>query len=157
MVQSRDNQLKRPSDLYENLCKWFRLVKLAHPYRDSVNGKEGEIMTIKRNTTPTIPITIHMPFECIKKIEFKFKDENSEIYPDLLHKSYEKEKIKIKEKDEKKFIMLVSFSAAETLKFPEGSVFMDTRIVLEDGSIPETKIVCINVEKTFFGEDDTNG
>lgn len=113
-------------------------------------------MSIKRNTTPTIPITIHMPFECIKKREFKFKDENSEIYPDLLHKSYEKENIKIKEKDEKKFIMLVSFSTAETLKLPEGSVFMDTRIVLEDGSVPETKIISIDVEKTFFGKDDAD-
>lgn len=113
-------------------------------------------MSIKRNTTPTIPITIHLPFECIKKIEFKFKDECSEIYPDLLHKSYEKDKIKVNEKNETKFVMLVSFSAAETMKLPEGSVFMDTRIVLEDGSVPETKIVRIDVEKTFFGEDDAD-
>lgn len=116
---------------------------------------------MKQNTTPILPIEILMPFEGIKRIEFIFKRLNTNnynndqyrSYPALVHKILEGDDIKLAEGDtSEKFIVRVPFTAEETLKMPVGPIYMDTRIVFENGCIPETEIVKINMNATLFEE-----
>lgn len=112
-------------------------------------------MGIKRNTTPTIPITVHLPYDEIKKIEFIFKSSTDEKAPVLLHKSYSKNDMKIKEGDvSERFTVLVELSCEETLKLPAGKIYVDSRPVLEGGKIPATKKASFYVAETFFNEED---
>ena len=107
---------------------------------------------MKRNTTPTIPIKIHTALDNVKRVEFIFADKNSQYAIIYLHKILENE-IPVAEGDTtENFTVLLPFSASETMKLPAGDVYMDTRIILNNGKIPETKIVKINVEETFFKE-----
>lgn len=116
---------------------------------------------MKQNTTPVVPVEILMPFDEVKRIEFIFKRLNTNnynndlyrSYPALVHKIYEGNEIPIQEGDNSKsFVVNVLFSAEETLKIPSGPVYMDTRIVLNDGSIPETEIVKLNMKSSLFEE-----
>ena len=116
---------------------------------------------MKQNTTPVVPVEILMPFDEVKRIEFIFKRLNTNnynndlyrSYPALVHKIYEGNEIPIQEGDNSKsFVVNVLFSAEETLKIPSGPVYMDTRIVLNDGSIPETEIVKLNMKTSLFEE-----
>ena len=116
---------------------------------------------MKQNTTPVVPVEILMPFDEVKRIEFIFKRLNTNnynndlyrSYPALVHKIYEGNEIPIQEGDNSKsFVVNVLFSAEETLKIPSGPVYMDTRIVLNDGSIPETEIVKLNMKASLFEE-----
>lgn len=116
---------------------------------------------MKQNTTPVVPVEILMPFDEVKRIEFIFKRLNTNnynndlyrSYPALVHKIYEGDEIPIQEGDNSKsFVVNVLFSAEETLKIPSGPVYMDTRIVLNDGSIPETEIVKLNMKASLFEE-----
>lgn len=122
---------------------------------------------MKQNTTPVLPIEILMPFENIQRIEFIFKRLNTNnynndlyrSYPALIHKIFEGADIPIAETTNESFVVRVPFTAEETLKIPVGPVYMDTRIVFVDGSIPETEIVKINMNATLFEEvyDDDQG
>ena len=115
---------------------------------------------MKQNTTPVLPIEILMPFENIQRIEFIFKRLNTNnynndlyrSYPALIHKIFEDADIPIAETTDGSFVVRVPFTTEETLKIPVGPVYMDTRIVLVDGSIPETEIVKINMNATLFEE-----
>lgn len=116
---------------------------------------------MKQNTTPVVPVEILMPFDEVKRIEFIFKRLNTNnynndlyrSYPALVHKIYEGKEIPVQEGDNSKsFVVNVLFSAEETLKIPSGPVYMDTRIVLNDGSIPETEIVKLNMKTSLFEE-----
>ena len=107
---------------------------------------------MKRNTTPTIPIKIHTAFENVKRVEFIFASENSQYAIIYLHKILENE-IPVAEGDTKEsFTVLLTLSASETMKLPAGEIYMDTRVVLNSGEIPETKIVKIDMKNTFFKE-----
>lgn len=107
---------------------------------------------MKRNTTPTIPIKIHTDLDNVKRVEFIFADKNSQYAIIYLHKIFEEE-IPIAERDTtESFTVLLSLSASETMKLPAGDVYMDTRIILNNGKIPNTEIVKIDVENTFFKE-----
>lgn len=107
---------------------------------------------MKRNTTPTIPIKIHTAFENVKSVEFAFANEDSQYARIFLRKSFENE-IPVAEGDTtESFTVLLSLSASETMNLPAGEVYMDTRIVLNNGNIPKTKIVKIDVDNTFFKE-----
>lgn len=115
---------------------------------------------MKQNTTPILPIEILMPFENVQRIEFIFKRLNTNnynndlyrSYPALLHKVYEGSDIPVSEQTSESFIVQVPFTEEETLSLPVGPLHMDTRIVLSDGSVPETQIVKINVTATLFEE-----
>ena len=108
---------------------------------------------MKQNTTPILPIRIHMPLAEVKHIEFIFKEEKSKNYPALLHKKFEKEEFKIQEEDTSEcFLFLLPFTAEETMAMPEGDIYMDTLIELNGGLLPQTDIVKINVKETLFEE-----
>ena len=107
---------------------------------------------MKRNTTPTLPIKINMPFENVTRIEFIFKKNASEYATTLLHKVFEDE-IPVRDGDtSKSFTVNLKLNAEETMRLSEGDVYMDTRIVLTGNLIPSTKIVKINVAETLFRE-----
>lgn len=116
---------------------------------------------MKQNTTPVLPIEILIPFESIKRVEFIFKRLNTnnynndlyKSYPALVHKFFEGEDLTaIVTPANDAFVVKVPFTAEETLKMPTGTIYMDTRIVFLDGSIPETEIVPINMNATLFEE-----
>lgn len=112
-------------------------------------------MSIKRNTTPTIPITVHLPYDKVEKIEFIFKSNTEEKSPVLLHKSFSKNDMKLKEGNtSESFTVLVELSCEETLKLPAGKIYVDSRPVLEGGKIPATKKASFYVAETFFNEVD---
>lgn len=107
---------------------------------------------MKRNTTPTIPIKIHTSFDNVKRVEFIFADKDSQFARIFLHKIFESE-IPVAEGDTtESFTVLLSLSTSETMKLPAGEVYMDTRIILKNGNIPETEIVKIDVKNTLFKE-----
>ena len=107
---------------------------------------------MKRNTTPTLPIKIHTAFDNVKSVEFMFADKDSQYARIFLHKKFEND-IPIAEGDTtESFTVLLSLSASETMKLPAGAIYMDTRIILNNGNIPKTKIVKIDVDNTFFKE-----
>lgn len=111
------------------------------------------LVTIKRNTTPTIPITIKLPFEKVKGLEFMFKREIDDNAKVLVHKVYEAENLTLEDNDSTdSFIVLLSLSAEETLSLPPGEVYLDTRVILIGDIIPQTTIVTLNVAETLFGE-----
>ena len=108
---------------------------------------------IKRGTTPTLPITIFMPFENIKHIDFIFKKQISDKFPELLTLSFDfpdDEALTVKE--EGSFIVNAKFEEEDTRKLTKGIVYMDTRIVLTNNEIPKTEIVEIDIGETLFGE-----
>lgn len=109
---------------------------------------------MKRNTTPTLPVVIRMPFDEVQALEFMFKKDPYDFAAELLHiKFEEREKIPLKESTDESFTVNLKFEAEDTMKLPAGTVYMDTRIVLTDGIIPETKIVRIDdIQETLFGE-----
>ena len=116
---------------------------------------------MKQNTTPVLPIEVLIPYEKIKRIEFIFKRLNTnnynndiyKTYPALVHKIFEEEELDaVVIPGEGNFVVRVPFTAEETLKMPTGVIYMDTRIVFEDGSIPETEIVPVNMNATLFEE-----
>lgn len=111
------------------------------------------LTTIKRNTTPTIPITIKLPFEKVKGLEFMFKRELSDSAKVLVHKVYEKDNIVLESNDSTdSFTVLLSLTAEETLNLPPNEVYLDTRVILIGDIIPQTTIVSLNVAETLFGE-----
>lgn len=111
---------------------------------------------IKRNTTPVLPITVEVPLEKVREIEFVFKSRIDPDAPALVKKEYnvgEGAGIPVEEGDtSKEFTVLVKLDAKETMKLISGEVHMDTRIVLTDGDIPYTDIVSGNIKETLFGE-----
>lgn len=110
-------------------------------------------MSIKRNTTPTIDITINLPFENVQKIEFIFKEKNNKDAPILLYKTFSKDTLNLKEGDKsKKFTVLVDLTCEDTLKLPAGKIYVDSRVTLTNGKVPNTKITSSYVSETFFEE-----
>lgn len=108
-------------------------------------------MNVKRGTTPTLRICLKtVDMSLVKRIDFVFKEQKKEQSKVLITKSYpENGGIYNMEKD---FIEL-SFTDSETRLFPsECKIYMDTRIVLNDGSIPETSISEFYINPTLFAE-----
>ena len=106
---------------------------------------------MKRRTTPTLTISIpKVEIEDVKSIDFLFKNIHSEKASPIIKKSYPNE---VKFDANAKCFML-TFTEKETLLFTSDKAFMDTRICLQNGNIPPTNIVTINVDSTLFGDDD---
>ena len=108
---------------------------------------------IKRGTTPTLPITIFMPYENIKHIDFIFKKQIDDKYPKMLELSFDfPDDENVIDRETDSFIVNAKLTEEETRKLIEGVVYMDTRIVLTNNEIPKTEIVEVDVGETLFGE-----
>ena len=108
---------------------------------------------IKRGTTPTLPITIFMPYENIKHIDFVFKKQIDDKYPKMLELSFDfPDDENVIDTETDSFIVNAKLTEEETRKLIEGVVYMDTRIVLTNNEIPKTEIVEVDVGETLFGE-----
>jgi hypothetical protein len=107
---------------------------------------------MKQGTTPTLPIKIKVPFENVKRVEFIFKKNISKNSDILLYRVFEGN-IPVEEPTaEDHFIVKLALSDKETMRLSVGDIYMDTRVTMLDGNIPETKIVKINISETLFEE-----
>ena len=107
---------------------------------------------MKQGTTPTLPIKIKVPFENVKRVEFIFKKNISKNSDILLYRVFEGN-IPVEEPiAEDHFIVKLALSDKETMRLSVGDIYMDTRVTMLDGNIPETKIVKINISETLFEE-----
>ncbi len=105
---------------------------------------------MKRFTTPTIPVKFNINHSDIEHIDFLFKldkDMNSQTlftrkYPDDV--GY----------DEELNLYTIELTADESGSLPEGIIYMDTRVVMNDGKIPATSIAELRVSTTLFNSAD---
>lgn len=110
-------------------------------------------MSLKRNSTGVIEIEIEEPFEKIAALEFVFKPKPDHTAPSLLELKFKKDEIPVKEGTDttESTILSIKLKPSETYKLTQGTVYMDTRIVLVDGDIPVTELVIIDgVEESLF-------
>lgn len=108
---------------------------------------------MKRNTTPTLGISINVDKDSIDSIEFLFKARDSEKAQPLLSKKYSADTMNVaKGTNNGELIFFLDFTAEETMKLPEGDIFMDTRIVTTSNKILETEIVSFDMKRTLFSE-----
>lgn len=106
---------------------------------------------MKRGTTPVLPVHFSINNSDVETIEFLFKQEKSELAPAILLKTYPDDV----EYDESRNLYKVAFTSDDTWLFAEDEPFyMDTRITLLGGSIPETNIVTLRMHPTLFEHDD---
>lgn len=110
---------------------------------------------MKRGTTPTLPVRVGVDSSDIETIEFLFKQEKSESAEEILLKEYPGDDV---EYNDTYNVFEVAFSSDDTWLFAEDEPFyMDTRITLTSGKIPETPIVTLRMHPTLFeGPEDEN-
>lgn len=113
---------------------------------------------MKQNASTTLEVKIKFPFDEVKRLEFVFKSELKPYAKTLIHKVLTGQ-IPVKETSQDGFVIELFLSARETMALPEGKVYMDTRIILADGTSPETEVEEIEVNPTLFSEvyDDGDG
>lgn len=106
----------------------------------------------KRNTTPTLPITVNIPLSRVRRLEFVFKSKCTESHPVLLHKVFNAGEIPVDDSvsTEVYFKVLLTLNEKETAVFQPGEIYMDTRIELTDGTVPETGIIILEVTPSLF-------
>lgn len=120
-------------------------------------------MSIKRNATAVLPVEVGIPVDDIQSMEFLFKKEKNPKSPELLKKKYQKDEIEIAEgsSNENGFTMWMKLKPKETFCLTAGKVYMDTQVVLTDGTLPQIPIVPIDdILETLFEEvygDDGKG
>lgn len=107
---------------------------------------------MKRGTTPILPVRCNINNNDVETIEFLFKQEKSESAPNTLLKLYPSEEVEYKESCN---VYNIAFTEDETRLFAEDEPFyMDTRITMVGGSIPETNIVTLRMHPTLFAQDE---
>lgn len=108
---------------------------------------------MKRNTTPTLCISINIELDTVKEIEFIFKSQIRERSDSLISKKYTRDTmVTSKGNAPGEVLFFMEFTASETMKLPEGTIYMDTRIVTNDNKILETEIVSFDMNRTLFSE-----
>lgn len=106
---------------------------------------------MKRGTTPTLKINIQkISINDIDHIDFVFKEALIESAPTIITRSYPKDV----SYDESENVLLMPFTEEETRLFSNSIIYMDTRIVTNDGKIPATNIARLKVCATLFDEVD---
>ena len=104
--------------------------------------------TIKRGTTPTIPIQIDLDMEHIATVDFLFKSKMLESDTVKVEKSYPTD---VTYADG---IFYVEFSEEDTRTFAGNSImYLDVKPTTTDGRILATKIVPIDVYLTLYAEE----
>ena len=117
----------------------------------------GKLISLKRRTTPTVPVRIkNCPHEDIASIRFLFKQYESEKAPAILEKEWPGENVSYDSEHDR---FLLQFTENETALFTEDRYFfMDTKIITPLGKIPKTPIKPIKMKKTLLeggeGDDD---
>ena len=107
---------------------------------------------IQRGTSPMLPIKLKnlAPDVEVASVEFIFKNRESENAPAVVYKKYPDGGVV---RDGEYF--MVSLTEAETRMFiAKARLYMGTRIVYADGSIPRTTTVQIEVDETLFDKED---
>ena len=107
---------------------------------------------MKRGTTPTLPVRLKLQTSDIAQVDFLFKQIKSETAPEILLKTYPGEDVTYNTDHD---IFEISFSETDTRLFTEDEPFyMDTKITLVNGKIPETPIVTLRMHPTLFEAPD---
>lgn len=106
---------------------------------------------MKRRTTPTIQISHDLDMAAVSKVEFLFKQHFSETAEALLLKTYGDGG----EVTESGGVFSIGLTADETALFEENEKFyIDPRVTMIDGSIPNTRVLSIQATATLWGEED---
>lgn len=104
---------------------------------------------MKNGTTTTLPVRIKLNSEDIQSIVFLFKQEKSHLAPDILIKNYPGD---VTYNDECQTFE-IPFTEEDTWLFAENELFyMDIKITLISGAIPETPIVTLRMHPTLFSK-----
>lgn len=105
---------------------------------------------IKRGTTPYLAVRVNIRNREISTIDFVFKQEMDEDAVALVEKSYPTDVDYNGELDR----YMVPLTEEETRRFlPNHAFYMDTRITLTNGLIPETEIKKLRMGGTLFPEE----
>jgi len=108
---------------------------------------------MKRGTTPVLKVKIdRVENSDILKIEFLFKQVDSESAPEVLLKEYPGEDVSYDSQTDRYTINLTEEESRKFLE--ERFCYMDTRITLTNGKIPPTTIEKVMAHKTLFQESD---
>lgn len=109
---------------------------------------------MKNGITSILPVRFRLNGADVESIIFLFKQQKSNSAPEILVKNYPGE---VEYKTDCN-IFEVPFSEEDTWLFAEDELFyMDTKVTLINGKIPETPIVTLRMHSTLFsnpGEDD---
>lgn len=104
---------------------------------------------MKRGTTPRLVAKVGVNHEYVDHIDFLFTQDCSEQCRTRINKTYPSDCV-----DYSNGAYHILFTESETRTFAEERLFyMDTRIVLKGGEIPETKIVTLKMNRTLFSEE----
>lgn len=108
---------------------------------------------MKRGTTPVLKVKIdRIQNSDIYKIEFLFKQVDSELAPEVIQKDYPGEDVSYDSQNDRYIINLTEEESRLFLE--ERFCYMDTRITLTNGKIPPTTIEKVMTHKTLFKESD---
>lgn len=107
---------------------------------------------MKNGTTSILPVRFKkINSTDVESIVFLFKQEKSNSAPEVLVKNYPGEV----EYNEEYNTFEIPFSEADTWLFAEDELFyMDTKITLVSGSVPETTIVTLRMHPTLFSNSE---
>ena len=106
---------------------------------------------IKRGTTPYLAVRFDLRNREISTIDFILKQEMDENADPLVVMTYPDDVTYDGQQDR----YLVPLTEAQTRLFlPNHAFYMDTRITLTNGLIPETEIIKMRMGGTLIGEDD---
>lgn len=108
---------------------------------------------MKRGTTPTLNVTIdELDNSDILGIIFLFKQIPKECAPEVLRKVYPGDAVAYDSEHDR---YLISLTEEESRLFlPDQLFYMDTKITLTNGKVPNTSIEQVLATKTLFGEDE---
>lgn len=112
--------------------------------------------TIKRGTTPTIPIQVELDdMSLIATIDFLFKQKMMESDTKQVLKSFPSEDVRYEAETN---TFYVSFSEEDTRVFePSTTMYLDVRPITTTGHIIPTEVVPLNVYLTLYAPTDGEG
>lgn len=107
--------------------------------------------TVKRGTTPTLPIKINIEdMSQIASINFLFKQQMTDTGEPGVMKTYPSESVVYEGG-----IFYVEFTDEETREFrADSTIYLDVKPITTNGKILATKIVPINMYATLYPEDE---
>lgn len=108
---------------------------------------------MKRGTTPTLPVRVNIDNASTASVTFVFKQTKEEDATALVTKEWPTDEEVTYDSEKERY--LIEWTEAETRLFVADQVFfMDTKVVLNSGKIPETNIVMLRMNPTLFEEEE---